>query len=249
MRRPCRHLLLGALALAALAARAAEFSVIPLSVDLDRSAKSTEVTVRNFAETPLRMQVEALAWQQDEQGADRYEPTEGLVYFPRVLEIPPRESRLVRVGVRAAPVSREDTYRLFIEELPPDAGAPVPAGASVRVLLRIGVPVFVAPLAPERKAELDAPAMGGGSASIRIFNAGNVRFRAQEVRLVGTGRNGETLFDHVFPERYFLAGAERRLKVDIPPDVCGRLVTLEATVKGDDVTLQRRTDVDPRSCR
>jgi len=116
-------------------ATAGDFVINPLRVTMDRTSRASEVSVRNDDTVPLRMQVEALTWRQDASGADQYEPAEGLLYFPRVLEIPPGESRIVRVGVRAAPVSREEAYRLFFEELPPPGGNPN-AGTSLQVLLR-----------------------------------------------------------------------------------------------------------------
>lgn len=99
-------------------AGAGEFVINPLRVTLDRNSRSSEVVVRNDDSAPLRMQVEGMSWSQDAEGKDRYTAADGLLYFPRTMEIPPGESRIVRVGVRAAPVTREATYRLFLEELP-----------------------------------------------------------------------------------------------------------------------------------
>src|SRR4029450_3253313 len=94
-----------ALALWSVAVSAGEFTINPLRVSLDRTTPASEVVVRNDDKTPLRMQVEAMTWRQDADGKDQYEPASGLIYFPRTVEIPPGESRIVRVGVRAAPVT------------------------------------------------------------------------------------------------------------------------------------------------
>src|SRR5215468_5816852 len=120
---------------------AGEFTINPLRISLDRATRASEVTVRNDDIVPLRMQVEAMTWRQDAQGKDQYEAAEGLLHFPRAMEIPPGESRIVRLGVRAAPVTTEDAYRLFIEELPPPPSADaVPSqGTSLRIFLRVGV--------------------------------------------------------------------------------------------------------------
>ncbi len=66
---------------------AAEFAILPLRVELDRANRAAEVVVRNDDKAPLRMQVQAMAWRQDADGKDQYEPAEGLIYFPRALEI------------------------------------------------------------------------------------------------------------------------------------------------------------------
>src|SRR5271169_816467 len=133
--------------------QASDFTINPLQVSLEGSNRASEVVVRNDDSTPLRMQVQAMSWRQDAEGKDQYEVADDLLYFPRAMEIAPGESRIVRVGVKSVPVSREEAYRLFIEELPPAAPpSPEPQGASLRVFLRIGVAVFVAPVQTNRTA-------------------------------------------------------------------------------------------------
>jgi fimbrial chaperone protein len=229
---------------------AGEFVINPLRVSLDKSTKASEVVVRNDDKTPLRMQVEAMSWSQSGEDPDQYAPAEGLLYFPRIMEIPPGDSRVVRVGVRAAPVAREEAYRLFIEELPPAAVADEPAqGTSLRVFLRVGVAVFVAPAQPERKGEITRLDLNGRKVEWVVSNKGNVHFRADQVELVGMGRDGTRLFVQPFQERYFLAGVTRTLHFDIAPEACGQLATIQAVVVADRLDLKRRIDVPPGSCK
>jgi len=125
-------------------------------VSLDRTARASQIAVRNDDSAPLRMQVQAMTWRQDAEGKDQYEVSDDPIFFPRALEIMPGESRIIRVGVKATPLSQEETYRLFVEELPPAAPAePQTGGASLRVYLRVGVPVFVAPAQSQNKAEIN----------------------------------------------------------------------------------------------
>jgi fimbrial chaperone protein len=59
------------------------------------------------------------------------------------MTIPPNEERIVRVGMRRAPDrSRELSYRLFLQEVPPP---PKPGFQGLVVALRVGLPVFIAP--------------------------------------------------------------------------------------------------------
>ncbi len=229
---------------------AGEFAINPLRVTLDRGKRASEVVVRNDDRLPLRMQVEAMAWSQDATGADQYVASNDLLYFPRTMEIPPGESRIIRIGIRAAPVSREDTYRLFIEELPaaaaPDAGAD---GASLRVFLRVGVAVFVAPATSERKGAITQLALAGAKVAWTVENAGNAHLRADQVELTGRSATGEVLFTQVFPERYWLAGTTRTLRFDVPPAICAQLASIEGVVQGDHAMLKRRIDVAPGACR
>ena len=247
------HLLAGVLALLCAGsptAGASEFVINPLRVVLDRSHKAGEFVVRNEGTEPLRMQLQAMSWRQDADGKDLYEPDDSLMFFPRSMEIPPGASRVVRVGVKAAPVTREETYRLFVEELP-SATPPAPTGpgVSLQVLLRVGVAIFVAPAKVEQSGSVETLEQKGGEITWAIANTGNVHFRADRVELVGSARDGTQLFSHSFDERYFLAGMTKRLKYVVPPEACGRLAIIEASVVGENLDLKRKVDVDPGSCR
>jgi len=243
-------LVLGALAAFAPMTEAAEFTINPLQVRLDRTSRASEIVVRNDDSAPLRMQVQAMTWRQDADGQDQYEPADDLLYFPRAMEIPSGDSRIIRVGVKATPIAREDTYRVFVEELPP--AVPVsagPPGTSLQVLLRVGVPVFVAPAQADRKAEITRLDLRGARAEWVVANTGNVHLRAEQVELVGVARDGTRLFEQPFQERYFLAGVVKTLRFDIPPEKCGQLAALEAAVVAENLQLKRKLDVAPGSCR
>jgi fimbrial chaperone protein len=231
-----------------LLAGAGDFVINPLRMTLDRNQRASEVSVRNDAAVPLRMQVEAMSWRQDAAGKDQYEPADGLLYFPRVLEIPPGESRIVRVGVRAAPVSREEAYRLFFEELPPPGGN-VSSGTTLQVLLRVGVAVFVAPAQPSLRASISALDMSGGKARWTVVNEGNVHFRVEQAEVTGSAADGTRLFAQPVTERYFLAGATRTIDTDVPADICARVASVEASIVAERLELKRKLDVDARACR
>jgi fimbrial chaperone protein len=232
------------------AAEAAEFTINPLQVRLDRTSRASEIVVRNDDSVPLRMQVQAMNWRQDADGRDQYEPADGLLYFPRAMEIPAGDSRIIRVGVKAAPVSKEEAFRVFVEELPPaNATGTVTPGTSLQVVLRVGVPVFVAPLQLDRKGEIVRLALAGAMAEWVVANTGNVHLRAERVEMVGLARDGTKLFEEQFQERYFLAGVVKTLRFEVPAEKCGQLATLEVAVSGENLDLKRQLDVSPGSCR
>ena len=233
----------------ATAVDAGEFTINPLRVSLDRATRSSEITVRNDDSVPLRMQLEAMSWRQDASGKDQYESSDDLIFFPRAMEIPPGESRIVRIGVKAAPVTREDAYRLFIEELPPPSAPDTGSqGTSLRIFLRVGVAVFVAPAQPKRTGEITRLDLTGGVVEWSVANTGNAHFRAERVELAGVASDGTRVFSHEFPERYFLSDVVKTLRFDIPRDTCRQLAALEASVAGENLALKRKLDVDPARC-
>ena len=230
-------------------AHAGEFVISPLRVGLDRAVRSTEIVVRNDDKTPLRMQIEAMSWRQDADGKDQYAPAQGLLFFPRTMEIPAGESRIVRVGIKAAPVSREETYRLFIEELPSPTPSGSEGGASLQVFLRVGVPVFVSPAKADRRMDSERFEFRGRRAEWRIANPGNVHVRGEQVELTGFAADGTLLFTVPSEERYFLAGVVKTLQLEVPREACARLATLEAAIIADNLDLKRKIDVPAGSCQ
>lgn len=228
-------------------ASAAEFVISPLQVTLSRAAKSAQIEVRNVDTQPLRVELQAMAWSQDAEGNDHYVDSDGLLYFPRAMEIPAGGTRIVRLAARVPAAGVEDTYRLFIAELPrPDeAGG---GSASVRVLLRVGVAVFVHPVAPKAAVEFAPLELRRGSAGLTVRNAGNVHIAADRLALVGFDRDGKRLFEIPLRSRYFLAGTSKRLSAQIPGGQCRQLAALEAVLVGSGVDLKRRLDVSPADC-
>jgi fimbrial chaperone protein len=228
---------------------AAEFVISPLRVTLSRAVKSTQIEVRNEDTRPLRVQLQAMAWSQDAQGKDRYAETDALLYFPKAMEVPPGGSRIVRLAAKAPPARLEEAYRLFIAELPAPGDVRGGGSASVRVLLRVGVAVFVEPVAPQAAGDIASLALRGGVAEVIVTNTGNIHFAAERLAIVGLDRDGKPLFEAPVRDRYFLAGTTKQLRAQIPPGHCGQLADLEAVVIGSRINLKRRLHVPRADCR
>lgn len=231
------------------AAYGGDFVISPLWVTLSRTVKSTQIEVRNDDTRPLRVQMQPMAWSQDAEGKDQYVDSDALLYFPKAMEIPPGSSRVVRLGPKALPASAEDAYRLFIAELPGPEEAAGTGSASVRILLRVGVAVFVEPLAPKLEGEIASFALRGGAAELTVRNTGNVHFAADRLAIVGLGRDGKPLFETPLRERYFLAGTTKRLRAQIPRAQCGQLAALQAVLVGSGIDLKRRLDASRADCQ
>ena len=231
------------LALAPLAAHAAEFSVSPirLELELERGARSAAVTVSNDDTRPLRMQLRLMEWTQDADGGDVYRDSDELVYFPRMLSVRPGEKRLVRVGLKTPPLAVERTYRLYLDELP-DGSRPVASGLSFTI--RFALPIFL-PAAVDAKAAgaIEALTLRGGKLQIAVRNTGNRHFRIASV-----AARAPAGFAAEAPGWYLLAGARRVHTIEIPAEVCRGLRRLDVTVKADKLSLEGGLDVEPGMC-
>jgi fimbrial chaperone protein len=166
------------LLLAAGAATADSLSVSPVRATLSAAAPIIALTVQNGGDDPAVVQLEAMLWSQSD-GADRYEPTRDLIATPPIFTVPAHASQIVRVGLRRAADSRHElAYRLYLQEIPPP---PPPDFVGMRVALRLGVPVFVAPLA-STPAALHCEALRAADATLSVAcrNDGSAH-----VRIVG----------------------------------------------------------------
>ncbi|HSD21072.1 MAG TPA: fimbria/pilus periplasmic chaperone, partial [Anaeromyxobacter sp.] len=211
--RPAARALLVAAALAPAAARGGDLDISPVNVELSANARTALMSLRNGGAAPARYQLRAYAWAQKPDGAMDLSPTRELVVFPPLLELAPGEARNVRLGTDAAPGAAERTWRVFIEELPRAATAE--DAARVKVLTRIGVPVFLAPAAPVARGELVFLARDGARVRLALRNTGTVRLRPAAVSVALLAADGARVFEKALDPWYVLAGGERVYEVEV----------------------------------
>jgi fimbrial chaperone protein len=231
---------------------ASAYKVTPVRVTFS-GPSSTLLTLKNESDQPLRFQITSFSWSQDPKGAMQLVPTEEIVFFPALLSLNPGEERKVRVAATVAAKDVEKTYRIFFEELPPLENSQN-AGAQVRILTKMGIPIFVAPMKGNAEASIDSVRMEKGTLGFDVRNSGNVHFALEGVKLRGIGSNGETLFDRQLDGWYVLAGSPRTYSVEVPAADCSKLkkVVIEAQTDVTSVgngTVTREFEVSPGLCK
>jgi fimbrial chaperone protein len=209
-------------------AAAATFSVNPTQVYLEGRTTTALVTLRNDSTEVMRFQVSAFTWQQSPAGAIELAPTQDVVFFPALVALKPGEERKIRVGTTAAATAVEKTYRIFVEELPPVENGT--AGSEVRVLTKMGIPIFLRPAKEAAGARVADLALNGGALRFAVANAGNVHLVPQQIVVRGIAGDGATLFDETLAAWYILAGGRRDFDLAIPAAACDRVaaITVEA---------------------
>jgi fimbrial chaperone protein len=221
-------LLVLALAAGAGEARAAEVEINPVVVTLGPRTKSAIVTVKNVGNETARFEMQARGWTQTPAGEMVLSATEDVAVFPPLLTLAPGEQRNLRIGAVAAPGPVEKTYRVFLQELAPPEK---PEGPSqVRVLSRIGLPVFLSPPQPQDRTLLRGLAVSGGRARFQIVNDGNAHARPTSVKLVGLGEGGSPVLERELTAWYVLAGSRRDYDLEIPRDACAAVRSVVVTV-------------------
>lgn len=230
--------------LAPFACGAAEFSVSPIRLHLEPGARSAAVTVSNDDVRPLRMQLRLVRWTQDADGVDVHQDSDELVYFPRMMSVPPGEKRLVRVGLKTPAGATERSYRLYLDELPEPAEGARPAASGVSFTIRFALPVFLpAAIAAKQSGAIESLTLRDGKLRVAVRNSGNRNFRIASV-----AARSPAGFVAEAPGWYLLAGASRVHTIEIPPEVCRGLRRLDVTVKAEELSLEGGLDVERRMC-
>lgn len=228
-------------------ARAADFTVNPIQIFLSGQTRSAILTVRNTSSEPLRFQLNAFGWAQDEAGQMQLTPTSEIIFFPRLLTLAPDEQRIVRVGTSAPAGPVERTYRIFVEELPPPVRQADPPG-QVRVLARMGIPIFLEARAGRAELRLGLPALQAGRVVFELRNVGTKHAVPEEIRVRGLGAAGESLWERHQDGWYVLAGERRVYEMQVERADCARTSTIAVEVKIGEQTLTERLDVTAPAC-
>ena len=231
------------------------FRVTPIRVTFDRSTKSQLLTLVNDSNEELRFQISAFSWGDDENtGEMKLAPTDDIVFFPSLLTLKPSEERKVRVGTAVRSTDTEKTYRIFFEELPPLARPDASKGSEVKIITKMGIPIFIEPEKRTSGGELTDLAMNNGKVSFNVKNNGNVHFIAQSVRVTGVDAAGNAVVDKQREGWYVLSGGKRSYDLELSPAECGKVKTVRIEVQTDlaaaaeGATLKREMPVPAAGC-
>ncbi len=165
------------------AASAGAFAVSPVRATLSATRGTDSLTVRNNGTEASVVQLEVVSWSQ-QQGEDVFTPSREVLATPPIFTVPPGGSQVVRVGLRRAPdATRELSYRLFLQEVPPP---PKPGFSGLQMALRISVPIFVQPAATARPVLQWRVKRGAdGAFSVGLSNSGTAHVQVASFALAG----------------------------------------------------------------
>jgi fimbrial chaperone protein len=227
-------------------ASASSFNVNPTQIFLTAKATSALLTVRNESDETLRFQLSAFAWDQGASGELMLAPTGDIVFYPALITLPPHEERKIRVGRTTGASDKEKTYRIFVEEMPPleEAGA---SGAAVRMLTKMGIPIFVRPGKETATATISGLERQGDVVRFSLSNSGTVHFVPQQITLKGLSGSG-TVFEQKLDGWYVLAGGRRDFKASVPKDACAKVTSLQVEIAISSSLLNETLDTPSGAC-
>lgn len=164
---------------------AGSFSVNPVHLRLSAAEPTAVLNVTNNDKTPTVVQLSLFAWTQKD-GKNVYTPTRALLATPPIFNLPSEAAQTVRVGSRVKPdVLLEQAYRLFMVQVPPK---PTPGFRGLQVVLRMSLPVFVAPRSGVAKAALvwGIRRQGEGQAQLTVTNKGTAHAQVSDVSVAAS---------------------------------------------------------------
>lgn len=237
------------LALTPAYAFAATFAVNPIVVSLAKSDSSATIAITNQSKEKLRLEVTGFSWSQRTDGEMQLTPTDNLVFFPQLLTLDPGETKRVRVGVTAHEASLEQSFRVFMEELPSLESVIAPPRNAITIRMKVGVPVFVAPSAAASVAgNVQNASLTAKSLAFDVRNTGNTHFTVQHVRIVAKNASGAAVFEREQPGWYILAGGTRHFTFDVPKGRCSSVRSVQVQVNAGSLNFSQTFPSLTRQC-
>jgi fimbrial chaperone protein len=158
---------------------AAGWEIDPVRIDLSTQQQTAALSVKNTTNQSTSIQIQAVTWAQRD-GKDIFAPTKELLISPPIVTIAPKSEQIIRVALRRdASATKELTYRLNLQELPPKQSANF---TGVKVALRVTLPVFVQSLngGAVAKMEWDVSRTNEDQLKATLRNSGNAHIQISD---------------------------------------------------------------------
>jgi fimbrial chaperone protein len=188
------------------AAGAQSLSVLPVNVFLQPGQKAATLSVTNSGDKPTSIQVRTYDWGQ-KNDEEQLTASNIVVVSPPLVTIAPGSTQVVRLILRQPAQTTEATYRIILDQIP-GPGEP----GVVQMVLRLSIPVFVAPVT---KAAANAQfhlERDGDKLFLVGVNTGQSHETVRDIVVTTSDGRNLNLKSKVSP--YLLAGSTRHWELD-----------------------------------
>jgi len=221
------------------------FSINPIRIFFDGGKKTDILTIKNESQKNIALQLDAFAWTQE--GEDNvYAPTEDILFFPKLVEINPSEEKIIRIGTKVSRGGAEKTYRLFIEEMPDNSRMETTA---VKIIMKVGVPVFIAPLSDDASGFIDKVELNKGKLRIDVKNDGNIHFVIKSIKVAGKDGPGKEMYNSEKAGGYLHHGKSKEFAFEVPEDACRTIKALYVHIDTDRLEMGKEIEITGEMCR
>lgn len=169
-------------------AGAQTFALSPTAFNMDPARTNTaQVRMDNTGDVPMTFQVEIRRWS-TENGQHVYSSTRDVVVNPAQFTLEPGKSQVIRVGLLKKAGGEELAYRVFVRQVPTAEVATQQSsegnvGLTLRQLVQVSMPVYVAPAGSTPKMSYSLR-LQGGKVVLDLTNAGNRHLTLRDVTVV-----------------------------------------------------------------
>jgi fimbrial chaperone protein len=205
-------------------ARASDFTISPTSITLTNDP-AADVALTNTGSSVIRVSVHAYAWNQTPDDPEKFEDSSKIIYYPQVFALTGNATQRIRVGVAGAPTTKEQAFRLIIQELPPNTSVGT-GSAGVTFVGRIDMPVFVPPgnsIPQTRIPKLVSLSAERGQVRAVVSNDGTVHMRQSTMTFTGTDASGNAVWHDSKQVFYVLSDSVQNVTMPIPAALCSRI--------------------------
>jgi fimbrial chaperone protein len=162
-------------------AQAGNFQLTPIYGEVAPGQSVLTYTITNGGDTPIVVQIDAMAWEQDPASGDRELPTTALVIAPRMLTVAPGERRPARIALRDRNRNREAAFRVTVKEVP---APPVPGATQLRTIVAQNVPLVFTVAGEPGPLDWQARLQPDGRLHLQVGNPGARFLRVVDIAIV-----------------------------------------------------------------
>ncbi len=234
-------LLLSGLQLATVAPSvAASFQANPVNVEIHAPGAAGNVTLKNEADAPLNAQIRVFRWSVVD-GKEKLEPATEVVASPPMANVPAKSEQIIRlVRVSKAPVASEETYRIFVDEIPDPAAR---KAGQIGIALRYSIPVFVMPQAASKPQIVWSLQRSGNETYLSATNTGGRRLKVSSLQVKDASGNSVSLGDGL--NGYVLAGSSMRWVLPAKAQKLALSGPVVISARGDDGLFNAQASSNP----
>jgi len=142
----------------------------------------------------------------------------------------------------------ERSYRLFIEQMPDLKAIGARDKGQVQVLMKFGIPIFVAPKRAAKAGKIQSLTMKNGSLGFEVVNAGTEHFEPGNVRVTGYDIRDTKVFNHEITGWYILAGETRDYQLHISSVECSRAKQVMVELQTGGTKFSQGITLAPHTC-
>ncbi|ABI62226.2 Chaperone protein ecpD [Granulibacter bethesdensis CGDNIH1] len=200
-------------------------SITPVSISLASGQMTSMVTLTNSGDADLSFQVRSFKWDSSPEAPYHLTPTDQLLVSPPLGTIPPHNSQIIRIVLRRAATTTENSYRILIDQIP----APGTAGI-VNVAIRLSIPLFAAPpspVSPHLQWSIERSTAG---TFLIAFNTGGKHLKIYDVSL-SNGKKNIKIKVEISP--YILPHTAQKWKIPDNIENTGQIIILGKSNEGD----------------